>query len=437
MDPVHDKQWCDTQVRPILKEAKRQKKYPPKLDSVGVGNQNANWIVREYGRLHREGIDTVMDEFLDSLQKDLQSFGFNNGVELREAVYGAAGKLFTEGRGHIRDAMMKRGLDPMVYEDLRTKAFDELESGRDDLNEHIEARVKRLEPGLVLVPAQNIEEDTMTGKNGGVQIGTVHGGVTISHNQTGGITAGQHTAGPAGHSEGPSGLTPLQKGAAIATIVAAILALLTWLGYTLNQAPAPSLAPSRSITIPAEPKVPAEPKTQEPPIQRSEEKQKAKLPAPRKEGKPVNSDQKISIGQVTGDVVISNNQSGGITAKSVTINAKRSLTPETADKLRELLAPYRGSTVKITSLFGDGEAFQYAAQFQKVFEAAGWKVDGVYQGAYTVPPIGLLLNIQDEKSYAKNVDIIQTALKHVGLDVGANVDASAKPDAVELLVGGR
>ena len=156
MEPVHDKQWCDTQVQPILKEAKRQKKYPPGLDAVGVGNQNASWIVREFGRFHREAIDAVMDEFLDSLQKDLKTFGFNNGVELREAVYGAADKLFTEGRGHIRGAMMKRGLDPMVFEDLRTEAFHELERGRDDLNEHIETRVKRLEPGLVPVPAQKI-----------------------------------------------------------------------------------------------------------------------------------------------------------------------------------------------------------------------------------------------------------------------------------------
>lgn len=143
MEPVHDKQWCDTQVQPILREAKRREKYPPGLDSIGVGNQNARWIVKEYGRLHREGIDAVMDEFLDLLQKDIKSFGFNSDVEIREAVYSAAGKLYTEARGHIAGAMMKRRLDPSLYEDLRTEAFHELEKGREDLNEHIETRITR------------------------------------------------------------------------------------------------------------------------------------------------------------------------------------------------------------------------------------------------------------------------------------------------------
>ncbi len=151
----------------------------------------------------------------------------------------------------------------------------------------------------------------------------------------------------------------------------------------------------------------------------------------------MSGDQKVSIGHVSGDVVISNNQSGGITAKNVTINAKRSLTPEIADKLRELLTPYRGSTVKITALLGDSEGFGYAVQFQKVFATAGWKVDGIDQAVYTAPLAGLLLRIRDENNYAKNVETINNAFKQVGLDVGGFQDSSAPSDAVELVVGGR
>ena len=47
-----------------------------------------------------------------------------------------------------------------------------------------------------------------------------------------------------------------------------------------------------------------------------------------------------------------------------------------------------GSSVDITSVLGDGEAYNFATQIKSFLERKGYKVNGVNQAVYSKPVIG-------------------------------------------------
>ena len=121
----------------------------------------------------------------------------------------------------------------------------------------------------------------MTKKKSKIRIGNVKGDVTISQDQSGGTTA--HETGTATDKK------PSKSKWSIITVifvVASIVTILTYFGVK-----------------------------------------------PIKENKiPKDEEEKISIGDVNGDVVISKNQSGGITAHTVNVNQQRAISPQAQTK---------------------------------------------------------------------------------------------------------
>ncbi len=86
--------------------------------------------------------------------------------------------------------------------------------------------------------------------------------------------------------------------------------------------------------------------------------------------------------------VESHNQQGGITAGVVNVNQNRTI-QNTSGILGQLLgaiSPYKGKTLKVTALMGDGESAQYAAMVQGFLRQNGYDIEDfidqvVWEGA--------------------------------------------------------
>ena len=61
-----------------------------------------------------------------------------------------------------------------------------------------------------------------------------------------------------------------------------------------------------------------------------------------------------------------------------------------------------GSSVDLTSVLGDGEAYNFASQIKKYLENNGYKVNGVNQAVYSQPISGQIIeNPQDSNDSFK------------------------------------
>jgi len=90
--------------------------------------------------------------------------------------------------------------------------------------------------------------------------------------------------------------------------------------------------------------------------------------------------------------VSSTNQSGGITAGVVNVGPKpRQVDAGLISKLQQML-PDKTKKVTVTSVMGDGEAFDFATQIKDVLVKQGYDVNGVNQSVFTVPIIGQQFN---------------------------------------------
>lgn len=114
---------------------------------------------------------------------------------------------------------------------------------------------------------------------------------------------------------------------------------------------------------------------------------------PSKENKmPKDEEDKITVGDVSGDVVISQNQTGGITAHSVNVGQQsRKVNAKLIIQLQQML-PDKTKTVTVTAVMGDGEAFNFATQIKDVLVEQGYDVNGVNQALYSAPIMGQEFN---------------------------------------------
>lgn len=98
--------------------------------------------------------------------------------------------------------------------------------------------------------------------------------------------------------------------------------------------------------------------------------------------------------------IISNNQSGGITAHTVNVGTvnmgpqPRMLNDQLAQQL--LAAIPQGKLVTVVAVMGDQEAFQFATQVKNFLASREYNVSGVDQAVYTQPIIGQHINLKGD-----------------------------------------
>lgn len=84
--------------------------------------------------------------------------------------------------------------------------------------------------------------------------------------------------------------------------------------------------------------------------------------------------------------VTSYNQQGGITAYQVNLQpGDRVLKDAVRHRLDQTLKQRSFSSIRITAVMGDQEAFRFASQIKNYLESAGYQVSGVDQAVYTRP----------------------------------------------------
>lgn len=90
--------------------------------------------------------------------------------------------------------------------------------------------------------------------------------------------------------------------------------------------------------------------------------------------------------------VTSYNQSGGITAYNVNIGQQdRKLTQQLANQITKYIIENDVNNIKITSVMGDQEAFQFASVIKTFLVDQGYSVNGVNQAVYLKPVHGQII----------------------------------------------
>lgn len=83
-------------------------------------------------------------------------------------------------------------------------------------------------------------------------------------------------------------------------------------------------------------------------------------------------------------------------------------------QVRNELSKYEGTSVRLNCIQGDQEALAFSKELKKVFEEAGWKVNGVNQVPYNTPikNIVIVLNSTTEKAKANYLFSLFRALNY-------------------------
>ena len=112
----------------------------------------------------------------------------------------------------------------------------------------------------------------------------------------------------------------------------------------------------------------------------------------------------------------------------------RALTQSQAAAISKALAAGPAAHISVSAVLGDPEALRYATQLRQAIAAGGWQVDGIRQSLFSEQMVGVLIFVGgDPPPSAANV--VFRALGAAGLTAQGNVDPTANPDSVSLVVG--
>ena len=81
----------------------------------------------------------------------------------------------------------------------------------------------------------------------------------------------------------------------------------------------------------------------------------------------------------------------------------RELTVELQNQLKELIGI--DSEVTITSVLGDGEAYNFASKIKSYLEGQGYAVEGVNQAVYSKPVNGQIIEPPKDNNHAYKIII--------------------------------
>lgn len=100
------------------------------------------------------------------------------------------------------------------------------------------------------------------------------------------------------------------------------------------------------------------------------------------------------------------------------------------------LKVFKNSKIRLTTVVGDQEAFQFSTQLKEVFEAAGWIVEGINQAVFSGPVTGINIKVKSNK-YPVRVNSIFESIKILNFIAKGIADTNLGEDEVELLIGAK
>jgi hypothetical protein len=141
----------------------------------------------------------------------------------------------------------------------------------------------------------------------------------------------------------------------------------------------------------------------------------------------------LSGAVIGGSVFISNHQSGGQFAQTITNigTIARRLGPAAATDIADAIRPFAGEHARVDAVMGDTDSIALAHQLKDVVSGAGWTVQGVDQVIWDPPPEGVVLRGADR--HLRLIVALGEALLRAGLRTAFAPDANAS--VITIIVG--
>jgi hypothetical protein len=122
--------------------------------------------------------------------------------------------------------------------------------------------------------------------------------------------------------------------------------------------------------------------------------------------------------------------------------ASRRLTTSDQQALVAALSPYPGQQIDTTSIVGDVEARQFASDFVRVAEQAGWSATEVNEAAFTTNPIGVEVLYRqpppDKVAPPALAALVDALMRlHILPARSVTVFEDVAPDVIRLVVGAK
>lgn len=116
--------------------------------------------------------------------------------------------------------------------------------------------------------------------------------------------------------------------------------------------------------------------------------------------KKTNQESINNIGVVNGNVVISNNQTGGVTAHTINYGIQpRVISDDWANQLITELKKIPADTFQMHCLMNSSESYELAVRIENILHAAGWTSQGAIQRKiFNVPMKNIILEVNKPNS---------------------------------------
>lgn len=145
--------------------------------------------------------------------------------------------------------------------------------------------------------------------------------------------------------------------------------------------------------------------------------------------------------------VVSVNQQGGITAKTVNIQPvigqpRWGLNESQLNQLVNRMAPYATSRDRgdlITCMLGDAESTRFALNLVAAFRSAGWTLggSGYNQSVFMPPPTGVVVVLHSREANPPGLNAFVGTLREAGIEPIGNLDDKVPENDFRVIVGMR
>lgn len=268
----------------------------------------------------------------------------------------------------------------------------------------------------------------MKNKKSNINIKNVMGDVVISQDQKGGSTfSGNKRAKPI-----KKEISKIKLSVIIVTI-ASTLSILTYFGIQPgNKSPVKEKPATISATESSDSIDSNNTKSEEATTNKTESKNQSISGEENKmtehkdkvdiESDPNNPENTISTGDVEGNVVISQNQSGGQIANTINNYGplKRTIIPDVKQKMLTDLIKYSGHKIGFASTQGDKEASKFKEILIGIFKEAGWNVQDMKTFMFFGEKDGLVVTIPFNADEEGIPQVVARALALTGNPVSGN-----------------
>ena len=105
------------------------------------------------------------------------------------------------------------------------------------------------------------------------------------------------------------------------------------------------------------------------------------------------------------------------------------------EQLIDLLDPGPKGNVDIFCVMDNQRSEMTARQLEEILTADGWKTNGVAQSAFSNPPKGLVLAVNNKETAPSYASFLQRVFSTIGMDVSAKIDKKYREWSLTVIVG--